>query len=467
MNNPYTEDLKKLARFVYSHPEPGFSEVESSNAQIEYLKSQGFAVETDLCHTHTGYRASYGSGHPVIALLGEFDALYGLGQKPDVPEPCPDGKPMGHGCGHHMLGTAVIGAGLLIRDYLKEKGIPGTVQIYGCPGEEAGSGKAYMARDGAFDGVDLAFSYHPSVFHQVCTGSSQSCISASFRFHGVAAHAAGEPQNGRSALDAVELMDVGANYLREHMESTDRIHYAITNTGGSSPNVVQAEAEVKYLIRSTNNRKCLALYDRVKKIAQGAALMTETSVDILFDEGLSNTIVNFTLEDVLADAFRKAGAPVYTKEDLAYAKKFYDTWKEPYTLDQIPYPVKDKQKLLESEKTSVIDDYFVETIHSDRCEMGSTDVGDVSYVVPTATLNTACYSYGANAHSWQWVAEGASEIAMKGMLKGSEVLALAAESLYEHPETVEAAKKEFAERIKDDPYQCLIPKDVMPHQILM
>lgn len=301
MQIPYEEELCALADAVWETPEPGFREYKSSAAHVEFLKKHGFEVKTDVAKTKTGYEASWGSGHPVIAFLGEFDALYGMNQKADCPSYHPeDPDGMGQGCGHHMLGVGAIAAGMAYREMLKENGGSGTVKFFGCPGEESGSGKAYMARDGVFDDCDIALTWHPANFHMVCTGSSQSCIQACFRFHGVSSHAAGAPHLGRSALDAVELMDVGVNYMREHMEDSDRVHYAITNTGGKSPNVVQAEAEVRYLIRSATNPKCKKLYERVVRIAQGAALMTDTKLEVLFDEGLSNTVPNFALEDGIA-----------------------------------------------------------------------------------------------------------------------------------------------------------------------
>ncbi len=465
MKKEYEQGLSEIARKVWDHPEAGFLEYESSRFHIEYLKEQGFEVEENVAGTVTGYVAKYGHGRPVIALLGEFDALYGLGQKEDVDEYCPNGSDMGHGCGHHLLGVGVIGAGLLIRDYLKEKQCEGTVLICGCPAEESGSGKAYMARDGVFADTDIALAWHPSIFNQVGTGSSQSCIQCYFRFHGVASHAAGSPEKGRSALDAVELMDIGVNYLREHMESTDRVHYAITNSGGKSPNVVQAEAEVKYLVRSTSNRKCKALYERVCNIARGAAMMSETTLEIVFDEGLSNTVVNYTLEELLHASFLEAGAPVYTEEELAYAQRFRASYPREFTIDDVPRHVKDRRKLLQDMQDSPICSYVIENEHSDSPSMGSTDVGDVSWVVPTESFNTACYSYGAGSHSWQWVAQGKSDIAMKGMLKAAEVLAIAAKKLYEDPELVAKAKAEHEERLFGEKYECLIPADVKPHVI--
>ncbi|MBQ1530532.1 MAG: amidohydrolase [Solobacterium sp.] len=465
MKKEYEEKLAAVAKGVWDHPEAGFLEFESSRIHVDFLRSEGFEIEENVADTVTGYVAKYGSGHPVIALLGEFDALYGLGQKADVAEYAPDGCEMGHGCGHHLLGAGVIGAGLLIRDYLKEHQCSGTVLVCGCPAEESGSGKAYMARDGVFNDTDIALAWHPGLLHQVGTGSSQSCIQTYFRFHGIASHAAGSPQAGRSALDAVELMDVGVNYLREHMESTDRVHYAITNSGGKSPNVVQAEAEVKYLIRSTSNPKCLALYERVCNIARGAALMTGTTMEIVFDEGLSNTIVNFTLEKVMQEAFREVGVPEYTEEELAYAKKFRDSWPHEFTMDNVGEHVKDKRALLKNMQESPICSILVENECSDVCHMGSTDVGDVSWVVPTESLGTACYSYGAGAHSRQWVAQGKSSIAMKGIYTAAEVLARTAEKLLEDTALIEEAKEEFKDRTAGMKYECLIPADVKPHVI--
>lgn len=460
------EELRDAACAVYDHPEPGFEEYESTRIHQKLLKAYGFSIEENVAGTITGYKAAYGHGHPVIAFLGEFDALYGLGQVPDSLVYEPNGKAMGHGCGHHLLGVGCIGAGILCKEYLEKSGREGTVVVLGCPGEEAGSGKAYMARDGVFDDVDIALAWHPALVNQTCTGSSQSCISVNFHFHGKAAHAAGNPQDGRSALDAVELMDVGVNYLREHMDPTDRVHYAITETGGRSPNVVQAEAEVKYLIRSSTNRRCSALYDRVVKIAEGAALMTGTTMEVLFDEGLSNTVVNFTLEDVLDHAFHTVRAPVYTEEEKKRAQAYKDSADFHPTREGIPAYVKDKERYLKSQKEDPLCDYYVENAHSDVCEMGSTDVGDVSYVVPTATLNTACYSWGAEAHSWQWVAQGKNSVAMKGMDYAAELLAASAKELYEHPEIIAKAKEEFEKRTQEDPYECLIPKEIKPHKVL-
>ena len=464
MLEQYAAELEELAKFVWAHPEPGFREYESSRAQVDFLRRHGFDVTTNAADTVTGYIATWGTGKPVIAILGEFDALYGLQQEADVPEEKPiPGWKMGHGCGHHLLGVGAIAGGLLLRDIMQEKGYAGTIRICGCPAEESGSGKAYMARDGIFDDCDAAVTWHPSNYHMTSTGSTQSCIQCYFRFKGVAAHAAGAPHLGRSALDAVELMNVGVNYLREHMEDSDRVHYAITNPGGISPNVVQACAESRYLVRSTTNPKCEKLYERVKNIARGAALMTETELEIVFDEGLSNTVPNFVLEDVMDSVFKEIGVPEYTEEERAYAQRFKDTFSVDDVLTDLPNGVKDRARLVRNVRESALCDYYVELSHSDRCEMGSTDVGDVSWVTPTVTANVNCYSYGAGAHSWQWVAQGTSSIAMKAMLHAGRVMALTAEKLLQNPQLLKDARAELDRRLDGGKYKSLIPDNIKPH----
>ena len=258
-------------------------------------------------------------------------------------------------------------------------------------------------------------------------------------------------------------MNVGVNYLREHMEPTNRVHYAYIDVGGKAPNVVQSEAILKYFVRSATNPKCMDLYHRVIDCAKGAALMTGTTVDIIFDEGLSNLVPNFTLEDVLAESFRKLYRPCFTQKQLEYAQAFKDTFDTEQSISCIPSPVKDRQSIIDSIRKHPINDFFVETFHSDVCEMGSTDVGDVSWVVPTAQINTACYSYGADAHSWQWVAQGKSETAMQAALLADDILCDAAKTIYHNPQIIETAKEELKQRLQGHTYQCLIPSDIMPH----
>lgn len=459
------DKFKKLQDELWSYAETGMVEYKSSKAMADFLKNEGFTVETGIANMETAYVARYGHGKPVIAFLAEYDALFGMNQMADVCEyhPITSAEDTGHGCGHHLLGVGAIRAACLFKEYLETNRREGTVLMVGCPAEESGSGKAYLARDGYFDDVDVALTWHPDNYNQVVTGSNQSCISVFFKFHGVSSHAASTPFLGRSALDACELMNVGVNYLREHMESSDRVHYAYTNVGGKAPNVVQSEACVKYFVRSTTNPKCEALYQRVINVAKGAALMTDTKLEIVFDEGLSNVIPNFTLEDVLANSFRKLYRNTYTDEELAYAANFKNTYRIEDVLSDLPSNAVDKQKLITNIKERVINDYFVESNHSDVCNMGSTDVGDVSWVVPCAQINTACYSIGAGAHTWQWVAQGKSSIAYKGAMLAGDILCDAAIELLNNPELIEKAKQELSERLQGETYKCLIPDDVMPH----
>ena len=456
---------QQLIDEIWSYAETGFEEYKSAEAMCNFLEEEGFKVNRGIASMPTAYEAVYGSGKPVICFLAEYDALFGMNQKADVTsyEPITCSSDRGHGCGHHLLGVGSIKAAIDYKNYLIENNLPGTVKMVGCPAEETGSGKAYLARDGYFNDCDIALTWHPSNYNQVVTGSSQSCISCFFKFKDVSAHAAGSPHLGRSALDACELMNVGVNYLREHMKSSDRVHYAYTNAGGKAPNVVQSEAVLKYFVRSATNPECEKLYQRVVNCAKGAALMTETEVEVIFDEGLSNTIPNFVLEDVLADSFKKLYKNNYSKEELEYAQKFKNTYDIKNTLSDLPPFAKDIDKVIENVEERVINDYFIETYHSDVCDMGSTDVGDVSWCVPTAQVNTACYSVGAGAHSWQWVAQGKSSIACKGAMLAGEILCDAAITLYNNPELIDKAKDELNKRLKGETYKCLIPFDVLPH----
>lgn len=464
MKKEYEEQLYSLLCDVWDYSETAFEEKKSCERMVGFLKDHGFTVETPIAGMETAYVGVYGSGKPVICFLAEYDALHGMSQEANVCQYAPlKEREQGHGCGHHLLGTGAIGAALLYKDYLEENKLSGTVKIVGCPAEESGSGKAYLARAGFFDDADVALTWHPSDFHMVETGSSQACIQVFFDFHGVSSHAAAAPHLGRSALDAVEIMDVGANYLREHIEPTERLHYAIINTGGESPNVVQAEARVKYLIRSTSAKKTKKLYERVCDVARGAALITGTTVDIIFDEGLYDTLPNFALEDVLKESYLRVGIPEYTKEEREYAKKFKDSFPKEELYSGLPLGVVDIMGLKENMEKSELCDIFVDRIHSEECSPGSTDVGDVSWVVPTAQIRVACYSYGAGAHSWQWTGQGKASVALKGAVLAAEVLADAARTLTEKPELIGKAKEEFEKRMSGQKYECLIPADVMPH----
>ena len=453
---------------IWEHPEVGFTEHYAARLFSETLEKEGFTVEQGVGDIPTSVVGTFGSGGPVIGFLGEFDALPGLSQEAGLAEKKPLVKEgPGHGCGHNLLGAGAAGAALLLRDYLQQTGQSGTVVFLGCPAEEGGSGKAYMARAGLFDDLDAALTWHPGGGNAVMTGSMMANCQAYFRFTGKASHAAAAPHLGRSALDAVELMDVGVNYMREHIEPTDRIHYAVLDTGGTSPNVVQSHAEVLYLIRSTDAAKVRALYDRVCKIARGAAMMTETEVQIVFDKGCSETLSNPVLESVLYDSMKKIPLPAYTPEELAYAAAIHETCLafDPASDLSLGFlPNRQKRHYAEIYRTKAMADLVVEHQHLDVFVPGSSDVGDASKVVPTAQFIAATATPGTPAHSWQMTAQGKSGTAAKGMWYAAQVLADAAITLVQNPALIQKAQQEFREATEGKPYECPIPANIPPHR---
>lgn len=457
----YQDILTQLSKTIWEAAELKFAEFKSSAASVQALKDAGFSIETGIGGLETAFIGTYGSGRPVIGFLGEFDALDGLSQQPDVAVQTPrPGTTCGHGCGHHLLGTAAIGAGMALRSWCDAHPGQGTVKVFGCPGEEGGSGKAYMARAGAFDCLDAALTWHPGSANRTSTGSNLANCQAYFRFHGKASHAGGSPQQGRSALDAVEIMNVGVNYLREHMEMTDRVHYAVTNTGGVSPNVVQAEAEVLYLVRSRSNDGVKELFARVCDCAKGAALITGTQSEMIFDKACSNVLPNDTLAYVMHEALEKLGPPVYTDEEIEYMRPFREVIGEEglkATLKSLPDSEADY--LSAQLEAHPMGDFIRPFTPSEKVSTGSSDVGDVSQCVPTAEISTACYIPGTPAHSWLMVAQGLSSYAMKGMLLAAQAMANAAETLLESPDVLEKAKAEHARRTKGRKYVCPIPPE--------
>ena len=463
----YEELFEKLNAKIWDYAELKFEEYQSSEALIDMMKAHGFSVERGLAGMDTAFRATAGKGRPVIGLLAEYDALSGLSQKAGQLEPIPRKETEnGHGCGHCLLGTAAAGAALMAKDYLIQTGREGTVVLIGCPAEEGGSGKAYLARAGVFDDLDAALTWHPAGGNAVLTGSLQANCQAYFRFHGVSSHAAGSPHLGLSALDAVELMDVGVNYMREHMEPTDRIHYAITDTGGSSPNVVQNHAEVLYLIRSTDNNKVKRLYERVKNIARGAALMTETNVEAVFDKACSNILSNSILEQLLYDCMKTIPLPSYTEEELAYAEQMKKTITDADIASDMSLMMvhgAEKRRLASLYRKLPMANFVVEHQHQDLFLPGSSDVGDCSHATPTAQFVGACFVPGTPAHSWQMTAQGKEKTAVKGMLYAAQVLSEACRRLFEKPEIVKQAREVFENDTEGKPYECPIPTEILPN----
>ncbi|MBQ9535621.1 MAG: amidohydrolase [Clostridia bacterium] len=451
---------------IWEFAELSLMEYKSMELYVKVLKEQGFAVETNIAGVPTAFTGTYGSGKPVIGILAEYDALSGLSQEAGVAERkelVPGGS--GHGCGHNALGAGSLAAAIGIKAYLEARGEgSGTVIFYGCPGEEGGAGKAFMAREGVFYALDAALTWHPGDANIVSSGTCNSSIQVEYKFTGVASHAAGSPEHGRSALDAVELMNIGVQFLREHMPDSARVHYAITDAGGNSPNVVQPTAQVLYMVRSKKVKEALALLQRVDNISKGAALMTDTQITRRFIDGTANTVPNKTLEELLQKNLEQAELPVYTAEEKAFADKLkttYETHHLPGHAEEKTPEIMEYVKAQSNNGAKSLNDFVIPYMYSEKQGMGSTDVGDVSWQTPTAQLGTVVFASGTPGHSWQNVAIGKTSIAHKGILLAGKVLAAAAIDLYENPEIIKAAKAEHA-KATEEGYTCPIEKDAVP-----
>lgn len=462
--NKYSDELITLAKEIWEYAEIKWKEFKSVEAQKELLKKYGFKINDKLADLPTAFSAEFGDEDGItIGFLGEFDALSGLSQVEDLAERKEKEEgACGHGCGHNLLGTASIGAALQLKDYIEENNLKARVIYFGCPAEEGGSGKAFLAKAGCFDVMDIAITWHPFNGNAIFTGSLQANKQVYVKFKGKGAHAAASPHLGRSALDGLELVNIGVQFLREHMQDFERIHYSITDPGSGSPNVVQPFAEGMYLIRSKNTEFVNRLYKRFEKIVQGAALMTETEAEIIFDKACSNVIPNPVIEEELYKAFLEEGPIEFTDEERDYAAKFRETFPvENIESEQTIGFAEDKNAELEYLKDNLLYDKILDYKHSSDIVMGSSDVGDCSNVVPTAQIVTACFAIGTTAHSWQEVAQGKSSIAMKGMLKASDVMARAAKSFIDNPELIDKAKEEFL-KVRGEKFISPIPDGARP-----
>lgn len=447
-----------LSDLIWEKAEVSYTELESARILGDWFSGEGFQVSPGVYGIPTAFTAQYGSGSPRIGLLGEFDALSCMTQEADVFEKKPGAQVNGHGCGHNLLGVGALAAAGAVKDFLAKTGKPGTVIYYGCPAEENGSGKAFMARAGAFKDLDAALTWHPGTLNRITTESSLANILVKFYFHGISSHAAGAPELGRSALDAVELMNVGINYLREHMIDEARIHYAVTNTGGMSPNVVQAEANAAYMIRSPEMAQVQELYRRVIRIAEGAALMTGTTTDHRVIKTCSNFISNRVLEEALQDSFEALPLPELSAADREYAAGFSATCPQApgLILKNIAdkYPSRPGGSFLKKHLEDTLYDFIVpyEKDRLDKAGKASTDVGDVSWLCPTAQFTTATWAPGTPGHSWQVVAQGKGRIAHVMTLYAAKVLARTAMRLFSEEALRAAAKAEFAEEMRGRSY---------------
>ena len=446
---------------IWATPETAWQEFKSSKLQADFMEKQGFEITWDIGDINTAFVAEWGKGRPIIGFVGEYDALAGLSQKNQpTQEPVVEGG-AGHGCGHNLLGTGCMASAVAIKHWLETNSREGTVRYYGCPAEEQISGKTFMARAGAFDDLDAAFNFHPGTMNMPGKGSAVGVYDLKFRFHGTAAHAGGSPHKGRSALDAVELMNIGVNYLREHVTEKVRIHYAITH-GGDVPNIVPPEAEVWYFVRAHQREELDQVTDRVRKIAQGAAMMTETTVEEVFRGGCSNVLNNHYLADLQYEAMKAVGPIAFTEEEKAYAQQINAAYPEENARNKFEHlkVPKEWEKRVEALKGQpLLGDNFP-AMNEENIGTGSTDVGDVSWITPLSELNTACFATGAAGHSWGVVATCGMSIGHKGMIHAAKIMAVAAMDLYADPKHLQKARQEFEAATKEHPYQTPLPDGV-------
>lgn len=421
----YHQTNTKIAQQIWDWAELGYLETRSSKLLQSRLKDHGFAIEAGVAEIPTAFVASYGSTEPVIAFLAEFDALPGISQDDSPVRTVIENKTAGHACGHHLLGTGAVAAALAVKSWLSASGNAGTVRVYGTPAEEGGSGKVYMVRAGLFDDVDIVLDWHPSDHNSANLSPNLANRSAKFRFTGAAAHAAGAPDRGRSALDGVEAMNMMVNMMREHIPQESRIHYVITS-GGEAPNVVPAYAEVYYYLRHPEPNVLIDdIWNRVVLAAEGAALGTGTKVTHEIMHGNRNLLVNEYLQKLAHRILTKHGGVKYSKTEQNFAKTIYASFKKP------------KRKLGSQMKILPFEE---------KQAYGSTDVGDVSWTAPTARFRIASWVPGTSAHSWQAVAAGGTSIGYKGMKSAASVLAATAVEIFLKPEHVKAAQAEFKRR---------------------
>jgi aminobenzoyl-glutamate utilization protein B len=422
-----------IAKQIWNYAEVGYQETKSSALLQETLSKEGFKIEKGVAGIPTAFTASFGEGKPVIGILGEYDALPGLSQDSTTEQKSVGGI-AGHACGHHLFGTASAAAAIAVKEYMKANNIKGTLRFYGTPAEEGGSGKVYMVREGLFSDVDVVVHWHPSNQNAANASSSLANKSAKFRFYGVSAHAAAAPDKGRSALDGIESMDYMVNMMREHVPSDTRIHYVITS-GGKAPNVVPDYAEVYYYCRNPNRSVLMGIWDRIEKASQGAAMGTGTRVEMEIIGGVYELLPNETLARVMHKNLSKVGGFKYTDEEKVFAEKIGKSM------------ALDKVKFEDSETIQPL------KVESGTLSGGSTDVGDISWVVPTVGLGTATWVPGTPAHSWQAVAAGGMSIGRKGMITAAKTLALTAAELFESPQLIKDATVEFEKARGGKEYQ--------------
>jgi aminobenzoyl-glutamate utilization protein B len=435
---------QQVSKQIWDYAELGYHETKSSDLLQEQLKAAGFRVQAGLADEPTAFIASYGEGKPVVAILGEFDALPGLSQQ-TVPtrDPVKAGAP-GHGCGHNLLGSGAALAAVSLKQYMEAHHVAGTLRYYGTPAEEGGSGKVYLVRDGAFKDVDVVLHWHPGAGNSVSNGGQLAVVSAKFTFHGVAAHAAMAPDRGRSALDAVMLMGNGIEFMREHVPSNTRIHYIISK-GGVAPNIVPDLAQMDLMARSPSNATLKEVWDRIQKIAQGAALMTGTTLEMRDIGSDANIIPNDALATVAQKNLEEVGGYTLGPDQ----KKFAEELQKTFGMDTPPSL--DATKEIEPLKK-----------FDPNQPAASTDVGDVSWNVPTIGFSAATWPAGTAAHTWQAAATSGTSIGQQGMVVAAKAIALTAMDLFTDPALVQAAKDDFKKQTAGKSYYTAIPPEQKP-----
>jgi len=453
---------------IWAYAETRFTLPRSADALCAALEAEGFQVRRGCSGMEDAFVATWGSGTPVLGFLGEYDALPNLNQEANLAEKktvIPGAA--GHGCGHNLLGAGALAGAVGIKDYMQEAGISGTIRYYGCPAEESGSGKAFMARNGVFEGVDAFLTWHPMTETGIWGISSLANIQVFFTFQGVSAHAAAAPEHGRSALDAAELMNVGVNYLREHIVQEARVHYAYLDVGGAAPNVVQPTAKLLYFIRAPRTAQSKEIFHRVVSIAKGAALMTGTTVELTWDSFCAEYIVNEPLARAMYANLQQLGRVGFTDEEQAFARRYTDQL-TPQSRTAFQDKLRRALSHLQPEELepilqqSVLDEVMPYSL-TDEAMPGSTDVGDASWQAPTVQCTVACLPAGTVLHSWECVSCGKSGMAHRGMLYAGKALAMTALDLLTEPELLKKAKADFERRLAGERYDCPIPAEVRPH----
>ena len=451
--------IVELSDRIWEYAELGLVEDKSNKLLADELERQGFEVERGVAGMPTAFVAKWSNGEgPTIGLMGEYDALPGLSNK-KVPrkEPLKPSAP-GHGCGHNIHGVTAVSAAIATRREMKEEGIGGTLKIYGSPAEENYDGKVFMVRTGLFRGVDACLSHHPGSVNTAGLSSSTAINSVKFHYYGKTSHAAGSPEQGRSALDAVELMNIGVNYLREHVIDKARIHYIIEE-GGGQPNVVPDYARSWYYIRAPERDQVDHIYARIRKIAEGAALMTETALKVDFLTGVYNILPNKVLSGVVVSNMKEVGAPNYTAQELAFAAEIAKSFPREQKVDNLR-----KSKMPHPEKYVDIDIMkdILDPWNEGEVSGGSTDVADVSWQTPTIEFGTAAFVLGAPGHSWQTVACSGTSLGHKSLIFAAKTMAGATLDLLTKPELLAKAKEEHAKKMQGRTYRCAIPNDIDP-----